>query len=399
VILAVVVTAALVVPPNPDEPRTFTDRLVMKFNAMRQVSVGRAETEGYYEDLFQHSTRAVAVNALVSGNWAAKWNSWEFTNIRRATTTKTGGYLYFELRPNIAVKEFNGRLVTNSFGMADREYSIERRAGFRRVAFIGDSMTRGLGSTPGLNYESLLENALNTKSPNPDLEGYEFLNFGVEGYRLTQMIEVVRTRAAVFAPDAYVLVLTDLSLTRKWADHVWQLVNDGIDLRYDFLKDLVQRANLRVGDDPITVEAKLEPYRAETIRWALTMIRDSALEQGAAVVVLLMPVVSNPAAQQAPFAGVAELTNELGLPTIDLLDTYVGIENLLPYKTSPGDTHPSDLGHQHVFDHLMPRLEQHQRAWEIITGLEDRSGRREPDAHFHIALDAPRPRTDRPTAE
>jgi hypothetical protein len=373
-VLTTIIAAAAVMPGDPDESRSVVDRLVMKFNDMRQVSGGRTQTEGYYEDLFQHSARSVAVSALVSGNWAAKWNSWEFTALRRLTTRKTGDYLYFELVPNLDVDELRGRLVTNSFGMADREYSKERRPGFRRVAFIGDSMTRGMGSTAGHNYESLLENALNAHVPNPNLQGYELLNFGVEGYRLTQMVDVVRFRAATFSPDAYILVLTDLSLSRKWADHIWQLVNDGIDLRYDYLKDMVRRAKLRIGDDPLTMEAKLEPYRAETIRWALTMIRDSAAERGAGVIVVLMPLVNDPAVQRAPFAGVEDLTRELGLPTVDVLDTYVGIDDLLPYKTSPGDSHPSDLGHRLLFDRLLQRLQQDSRAWGILTGVDNRSG-------------------------
>jgi lysophospholipase L1-like esterase len=367
-ILSAVIAAAAIVPGNPDEPRSVVDRLVMKFNTMRQVGGGRTQTEGYYEDLFQHSARSVAVNALVSGNWAAKWNAWEFTTLRRATTRKTNDYLYFELAPNLDVNEFKGRLVTNSFGMADREYPQERRHGFRRVAFVGDSMTRGLGSTPGHNYESLLEDALNRQVPTSHLKGYELLNFGVEGYRLTQMVEVVRTRAAAFSPDAYVIVLTDLSLRRKWADHIWQLVNDGIDLRYDFLKDIVKRARLRIGDDPFTMEAKLEPYRLDTIKWGLATIRDFAAEQDADVIVVLMPLVSDPRAQEAPFAHMHEFARQLNLPTIDLLDTFAGIEDLLPYKTSPGDTHPSDLGHQRLFEKLVPRLRQDPRAWGILTG-------------------------------
>ena len=368
-ILTAVVAAATIVPGNPDEPITVTDRLIMKFNDLRQASSGRTETEGYYEDLFQHSTRSVAVSTLVSGNWAAKWNSWEFTQLRRTTTRRTGDYLYFELVPNVNVEELNGRLVTNSFGLADREYSKERRPGFRRVAFVGDSMTRGLGSTPGANYESLLEDALNARRPNPELQGYELLNFGVEGYRLTQMVEVVRTRAAAFSPDCYVIVLTDLSLTRKWGDHIWQLVNDRVDLRYDFLKDLVRRARVRVGDDPITMETKLAPYRMETLRWALQTIRDSAAEQGAKVVVLLMPVVGDPGAQAAAFQGANQLTRELDLATIDLIDSFVGIEDFLPYKTSPGDIHPSDLGHRLLFERLFLRLERNAPAWQGLTGM------------------------------
>jgi hypothetical protein len=116
------------------------------------------------------------------------------------------------------------------------------------------------------------------------------------------------------------------------------------------------------------MEAKLEPYRLDTIKWGLATIRDFAAEQDADVIVVLMPLVSDPRAQEAPFAHMHEFARQLNLPTIDLLDTFAGIEDLLPYKTSPGDTHPSDLGHQRLFEKLVPRLRQDPRAWGILTG-------------------------------
>ena len=232
-VLVALIAGAAVIPADAEEPHTLLDRFIKKFNDTRRpVSADRTEAEGYYEDLFQQSSRAVSVSAVVSGNWAAKWTSWEFTLMRKGTTRRRSDFLYFELLPNRNVPELNGRLVTNSFGLADREYTQIRRDGYRRVAFIGDSMTRGMGSTPGANYESLLENWFNETKPNPELVGYEFINFGVEGYRLTQMLEVVRTKAADFSPDCYVIGLSDLAVTRKWADHIWQLVNEGLDLKY-----------------------------------------------------------------------------------------------------------------------------------------------------------------------
>jgi hypothetical protein len=153
-------------------------------------------------------------------------------------------------------------------------------------------------------------------------------------------------------------------------------VNDGVDLRYDLLKDVVRRARVRVGDDPITMETKLAPYRMETVRWGLQTMRDSAAEQGAKTVVLLMPVVTDPAAQAAAFEGAHQLTRELDLPTIDLLDSFVGIEDLLPYRVRSGDGHPSDLGHRLLFERLLTRLESNPEAWQHLTAAEVTRGSR-----------------------
>lgn len=375
-VLAGVILAAVVVPETPREDKTLVDRTVRKFNAMRRISGGREEeTEGYYEDLFQSSRRSVAISAVVSGQWAAKWTTWEFKQVQESTMKRRSDFLYFELLPHLDVREVDGRLVTNSFGMADREYPTTRQAGFRRCAFIGDSMTRGLGSSPGANYESLLEDSLTAMGPNPEYQGYEFLNFGVEAYRLTQMVEVVRTKAAEFSPDCYIVVLSDLSVARKWADHIWQLVNDGIDLQYDFLKDVVKRAGLRAGDDAVALESRLAPYRPEILRWALGSIQAMAARQNAEVVVILVPNVSDEVALAESFRGMSDLTRSLGLATVDLLDTFAGIQNLTPYKVPrSGDSHPSDKGHRLLFERLLSRIQANPQAWQVFTGVREANG-------------------------
>jgi hypothetical protein len=371
VVLAATILAAVLMPETPPNDGSIVDRAVKKFNSMRSVSAGRTrETEGYYEDLFKSSKRSVAVSAVVSGQWAANWTTWEFMSVQDKSMKRRGDFLYFELLPNLDLADIEGRLVTNSFGMADREYDRSRRTGFRRCALIGDSMARGLGSTPGANYESLLEDTLNTSRPNPAYEGYEILNFGVEAYRITQMVEVARTKAAEFSPDCYILVLSDLSVSRKWADHIWQMVADDIDLQYDFLKDVVRRAGIRPGDDAIATETKLEPYRFEVLRWALEEIRNQAAGHNAGLVLFLVPTVEDPATLAVAFQGVHDLARGIGLPTIDLLDTFGGLPDRTPFKINRvRDQHPNDRGHRLLFNRLVSRLAENDEAWSVLTGV------------------------------
>ena len=371
-VLLLVVGAALIVPAESGAEPTLANWLVEKFNTTRFVTLTRgqaeAEMEGYYEGLFQSSQRAVSVSALVAGQWAAEWVKYEGEPLREDITNVRGDFLYYDHLPNLDVEENDGRLVTNSFGMADREYPLERTPGVRRVAYIGDSLVRGLGSTPGANFESLLEDHLGGLRSTGDSIGFESLNFGVGGHRLTQMVEMVRTKAAGFSPDVFVIVLTNISVARLWSYHIGQLVNEGIDLKYPYLLDIARRAGVRPNDDPVTMEAKLGPYRMDVTRGALESVRDFANENGSQVLVMLLPAVLPSEISRGWFVGVPEIVASLDLPMLDVLDAFEHIEDLEPYRIGPRNSHPTDLGHAVLFDRIVRELDARPEILAMLTG-------------------------------
>ena len=193
----------------------------------------------------------------------------------------------------------------------------------------------------------------------------------MEAYRLTQMVEVVRTKAAEFSPDCYILVLSDLSVSRKWADHIWQMVADGIDLQYDFLKDVVRRAGVRPGDDVVTMEIKLEPYRFEILGWALEEIKDQGARQNADLVLLLVPTVTEPAILVPSFRGIHDLARDVsGCRRSTCWSTpFGGLDPTLFKVDREWDFHPNDRGHRRLFDRLMSRLDENPEAWSVLTGV------------------------------
>ena len=286
-----------------------------------------------------------------------------------------GDFLYYEARSHVDVADYPDdpslRHVTNSHGMPDLEYPIERRPGTRRLALLGDSVTRGQGAPFGESYEALLERHLN------ELYGagaptYELLNFSSTGYRLTQMVDVALEKVPRFSPDVYVVCLTRLSVSRKWGDHVAQLVYDGVDLKYPFLRRLATDANLDSRDPPATMDAKLASYRLSATRWAITAIQEKAKSQGAEVLVLLVPTVSGSDELQRAFSGVPEILAELDVPTIDLLDTFDDVDELLPFMVVDGNIHPNRDGHRRIFEQIQKRLTDSE-AFRIIVGSRPRN--------------------------
>ena len=55
-------------------------------------------------------------------------------------------------------------------------------------------------------------------------------------------------RAPMFEPDVYLVTLTRTSVARRWSFHVGKLVQNGVDLQYDFLRKTVAKAGLRPTD-------------------------------------------------------------------------------------------------------------------------------------------------------
>jgi lysophospholipase L1-like esterase len=363
-VLAALIIPVLVLPgdDNPDLPRT--ERIV-KFLRKEKIPPDAADqvTAGYYEDLFDFSSRTISTNRLITGKWATNWVRYQPLD-RSTLARRVDGFLLTDNTPNFDQQEFGGRAVTNSHGMADREYSVARPEGVRRLSLIGDSISRGLGANPGRTFEAHLEAWLNQREDGP----YEILNFAVAGYRITQMLWVLEHRAAEFRPQVHIVGLTNLTTRRVWLDHIVQLVHEGRDLHYPYLRSLAQRAKLRPDDDPHTFDAKLAPYRDEVIAWALESMRTAASAQGAGLVVLLLPVVDDPDETARTFQDIKPLIERLKIPVVDVSDAFVGVRDLSPYRIATFNHHPTDAGHAVIAERLQAKLRENPAAWRIVTG-------------------------------
>jgi hypothetical protein len=65
--------------------------------------------------------------------------------------------ILWELQPNLDTLFKFEEFSTNSVGMRDREYSLEKPANTKRIVVIGDSFAMGSGVSDTENYPFLLE--------------------------------------------------------------------------------------------------------------------------------------------------------------------------------------------------------------------------------------------------
>ncbi|HET9317798.1 MAG TPA: GDSL-type esterase/lipase family protein, partial [Vicinamibacteria bacterium] len=119
--------------------------------------------------------------------------------------------LFWSPRPGFRGSFMDRPVTINSVGLRGAELRA-RRAGARRVACFGDSITFGYGVGDDETYPRLLDRALA-----PD--GTEAVNAGVTGYTSHQVRRLV-TRVADMAPFDIALVCIG------WNDGTWRPVDD-----------------------------------------------------------------------------------------------------------------------------------------------------------------------------
>ncbi len=132
----------------------------------------------------------------------------------RLTAVSAGSYrlssnrvLRYELAPGSA----DGEAGINSAGMRNRECTLEKPSGTFRIACVGDSICYGLNVARSETFPVRLEALLQARHAG-DAWRFEVLNFGVTGYNLPQIAEMVRARVRPYHPDLvlYAYCLNDL---------------------------------------------------------------------------------------------------------------------------------------------------------------------------------------------
>lgn len=116
----------------------------------------------------------------------------------------------YEFKPQIDSHFKLADFRTNSKGLRDKEHSLEKPDNTYRVAVIGGSFTVPAGVEIDEAFHSLLEDRFNKE--NPDFN-YEFINFGVSGYRINNKIATLEHKALNYKPDLILFILDGSQFT------------------------------------------------------------------------------------------------------------------------------------------------------------------------------------------
>jgi len=276
-------------------------------------------------------------------------------------------FLRYEMKPNLKRPFKAGMRITNSMGMANPEYSYAKPPDTRRIALLGDSLSLG---PYGQDYVAKLEERLNQNCRTPDIQNYQVLNFSVYAYSTVQMMDVGLDKAPKFHPDVYVYTMTDLETmdTEGWRTHVGTLLTAGTDLKYDYLRKVVADAGLQSTNHLPTIRKRLKPYMVPVTTWALEQVRDQARKQGASMIILMVPAPISPDLVNSDFNDLRIAADPVGVPIIDLRDTFRSVDLKTVWVDPGADIHPNVLGHSMIANNLFAKLQNEPSAWQALAG-------------------------------
>jgi hypothetical protein len=103
--------------------------------------------------------------------------------------------------PELAPHRVVGNYYTNGLGFADKEFSVEKRAGTLRIMGIGDSFTFGSVSYPR-NVITLVQDSLNRDCADTPIE---IMNFGIPSAGVSEYRAVHVLAAPRYKPDRVVV--------------------------------------------------------------------------------------------------------------------------------------------------------------------------------------------------
>lgn len=272
------------------------------------------------------------------------------------TVPSTNPLLLWEYRPNASYTKlepgYESTITTNRFGFRDRDYPSEHRTpGVLRTAYIGDSITMGLGVEREKTFVTLIGEMANSSRKTPILEA---MNFGLDGYNAVQICELLRSRVLEFKPDkvVYVLCLNDFDLDDGSAQKMLYF-REPKSFLYQRFKALAQRLSRKEYHIYHYDRNKLIVF--EQIREMKRLADDGGAEFQVAIMPLFLELPSGTASYPLTFmhSEIRKSLSEAGVATIDLLDFFK--QQPTPLDRFGIDVwHLNPLGHHFVAEVLIP---------------------------------------------
>ncbi len=328
-------------------------------------------TAGYYEGLLDGAQQTSQANRGLLGTLGIiKPAPADWLVLSKTTAIRwRKDFLKFDMQPNVDIPFTGDRLKTNSWGLRDGPYEQAKPPDTRRIALCGSSIAMGSGIPSEQGYEALLEAWLNTRRDCPQVRRYEIINFSVPGYKLTQQFETAVDRAQQFSPDVTIIELNFISLSSNWSDHIARLVRDGDDLKYEFIRRVVEKAQLKRSDSIGKIHSKLMPYNSDIVEGVLRNAKEKIEERGSRLVVLRVPYPNAAFLLRTQFDEMLGRVADLHLPVIDATDAFGGhsAEDII---LRPWDHHPNALGHRLIFDSIEQAIAKDGGVRTVILGCD-----------------------------
>jgi hypothetical protein len=273
----------------------------------------------------------------------------------------TGDEQDYEMVPNRQGRFIGAMVLTNRWGMRDRDYSLARPPEAFRIALVGPSTAMGSGVEQHESFEALLEERMNDGNGGRNSTTVEILNFGVAGYSPFHMLYQLDRKVFGFEPNMAMFLghVNDVErASREWIN----MVRKGTAPPEPFLDQLKARTGLRTGIGTNEARRRIKGYERDLLVWVYRRFVERCTARGVQPVFVYMQAVTDidETWRAADRAAVLAIAREAGLPILDLTGAYAGYE-APDLWIAENDGHPNALGNRLLADRLYSLLLQRGR--------------------------------------
>lgn len=305
---------------------------------------------GYYEPILSSNQLTKSLDIQIKEVTPKDWHEKD----QNIAIRKSLDMLVDELIPNTKTTFKGTAFEINSFGLRDKEYTLEKPNGTFRMALLGGSFEMSSGVEAYQGYEWLIEDRLNLEKPVSEFNNYEFFNFGVGGYGMTHCVKLIDSKVLKYDMDAVIYICHSREYDRA-IGRLYKQILSGADLEYDFLKKIIKDAKLDKKMPRSEFLRKLDNVKTELIRWGYKKMAEQCNDSGVVPVWVFLPTLEGLDSKEE-YAEMSKLAKEAGFKiTIDLSHVYDG-HDLLTLWVQPWDRHPNVEGHQLIANMLYTKL-------------------------------------------
>lgn len=232
--------------------------------------------------------------------------------------------LPFHHKPDLQGNYYGVDIQTNSIGFRDREFEVPKRAGRKRILFLGDSFTLGWGVPFNQVCAKQLENRLNK-----DRNDFEVVNMGIGNYNSAMEVELFKLKGLKLNPDMVVLMyyINDTEPTPEISNITYQLCKHSYLLGY--LDAKLTGLKMNIGSNDMLLDYYTSIYaegsagmkiNKEAIRELIKICRDRNIK------LLIVNIPDLRRLKEYPFAFattyIRGLAQESRVPFLDLLPVF-----------------------------------------------------------------------------
>lgn len=225
--------------------------------------------------------------------------------------------------PNVHLRAYDTDYQTNRWGLRGRDCEQEPAPGTLRIAVLGSSHVMGWGLPVEETFASALETRLNRE--HGDRAHFEVLNFAVAGYGPVLQVALVKGRVAMFRPHVVIHVahLNDYDWTNR---DIARCVRAGVRSPVPTADAILREARVNAHTHALMATDRLRRHEPALLRATYDELVRACRAIGAVPVCVLLPLPRDDPAARAPRDRLLATARDAGFGTIDLSNTYAGLQ-------------------------------------------------------------------------